>query len=178
MKVQSESQQRPKTFYGVNMNFTESIFISRKFSFSMANTFSFITPFWKSAIDVVFVSINNCSFGNIDSDYRLNSLLFNIFKHSGKDIATSLNQTKYRRFFFFKCPASSCTFQSIPSSFTTFFLLNPVFLYVRQRYKLHHFPPHFLALELVLLALPLLEAELSFVVHHFHLIPTLWQFVD
>src|SRR4030042_246352 len=118
------------------MDFIKSIpiFISGIFPFSMTNTLMFISPFDKSVINVVFVSIyHSISYYNSSLNNWCYSLLFDIFQHGQSNISTPLNQAKDWRFFFFQTTTTPCTLQTIASPFS------PLSLY---RFRIALVPSH------------------------------------
>ena len=81
MRPQPRAEQRPKAFYGVDVDFTEAVtvLVTRIFPSTMANRSVAITPRYQRLVDHLFVGVDEAAGCNRRFDNRLNGFLLHIF---------------------------------------------------------------------------------------------------
>ena len=122
MWTQPGTQQRPKPFNRVDMNFVKTIviFIAGIFTRRVIDTFVLVAPLLQAVINVVFISINQTASLNHFRHERLNGHLLDIRQHLDHNFAIALNHAQNWRFFFCQRTASTLSFQFSPSACAIF----------------------------------------------------------
>ena len=129
MRSQPRAQQRPETFYCIYVYFTKSIaiIITGIFTSGMTYTLVLVPPLRQSAINAILVREYSSTRNNSSLNQGGDGLLFYILKHLDNNLPPSFNHSKYGRLFFLESSSSSCSFQTVSSPFTAFFLTAPGF---------------------------------------------------
>src|SRR3990172_7262475 len=119
MWTQPRTQQRPKSFHRVDMNFMKavSIFIASIFTRRMIDAFMLVAPLLQTIIDIVFIGVNQAARLNHFGEDRLNGSLLNIRQHLNGHFAIALHHAQNRRLFFCQRAPSTFSFEFSPSSF-------------------------------------------------------------
>ena len=99
MGTQPGTQERPKSFHRIDVNFakTVAVFITRVFPGGMINGLVFKSPLGQAIIDDVLVRKNEASLFHGLHDNRLDGRLLNIGGHCDGHVAIALNESEYRR---------------------------------------------------------------------------------
>ena len=100
MGPQPGTRQRPKTFYGIHMNFMNpiAIVISGLLASTMANGSMLIAPFLGSCVNAICVCLHQCPYSNCRLNQRSEGLLLDIRQHLDRDVSRSLNHSQQRSF--------------------------------------------------------------------------------
>jgi len=105
------------------MDLVESVavFVAGVFASTMADGVVAISPLWQAGIYVVFVSMDQRSFGDGRGDDRLDCLLLHIGEHAQDDLSAALDQAQDRRLFLFERASAARALEPPPPSLATFF---------------------------------------------------------
>src|SRR4051794_14436221 len=101
MGTQPRTQERPKAFHRVDMDFAKaiSIVITGKFSLAVIDGMMVIPPLLQSVINVVFIGIDGAAFDNHMLNNGLNGWLLNILQHVNDYLTAPLHETEHRWLF-------------------------------------------------------------------------------
>src|SRR5260221_14004184 len=109
MRAKPRSQQGPKTFHRVDVNFIQAIpvVIASVFTLTVTDALMFVTPLLQPAVDVVFIGVYTRAQHNRGLDQRLNRALLNVFQHPNDDVTTALDHAEDRGLLRCECAAST-----------------------------------------------------------------------
>src|SRR5512147_2456268 len=118
MRPKPRTQQGPKAFHRVDVNFTETILviIPSILGLGMIDGFMCVAPHFQRVINGVFIGKNECPWLNGLPDKRLNGHLLDVGEHLNDDFPTPLNHAQDRWLFLLKSTASRCALQSSTAS--------------------------------------------------------------
>ena len=105
------------------MNLMEAIaiFVTGVFASTMTHRVMVKTPFWQAMVDVIFIGIDPCSWGNKGLDERTDRRLLDILQPPNYHRPATLNPPENRRFFFLQGPPPPCPLQPTPTPSAAFF---------------------------------------------------------
>src|SRR4029453_8280754 len=98
MRAKPTAQQRPETFHGIHMHFTNTvaIVISSELASSMVDTLMLVSPRLQTGINAVFVRIHTCAGNDGIFDEGLDGLLLHIGEQIKHDLDATLHHPKGR----------------------------------------------------------------------------------
>ena len=119
MGTKPRTQERPKAFHSVDMDFVKAIaiLITGIFSLTMINGVMVVAPLLQSDVDRVFIGVKRTAFDNDGGDNGLDRFLLDILKQVNDHLPTTLNETEHRRFLSFQRAAFPCAFSSAAAAF-------------------------------------------------------------
>ena len=123
MRTQPRTQERPKTFHRIDMDFVKAIaiVIPSVFPRRMIDRFVTEAPSFQTRVDVVFISENQASQLNGLFENRLDRFLLHIRQHAEDHLTTALDHAQDRRFLSLQGPTPALTFEPSAASGTTQF---------------------------------------------------------
>jgi len=120
MRAQPGTQQRPKPFERIDMDFMKpiAVFITGILTSGVIDTLVLIAPFRQTIVDIILIRVYPTAGYNNLHDHGLDRHLLHIGQHTDDDVAVTLDQTQHRRFLVRQRPTPPFSSQPSPMPFS------------------------------------------------------------
>ena len=118
MRAKPTPQERPETFHGMHMDFTQTIaiLVSSAFASSVVDTLMAVAPGLQTSRDAVLVRLHTCARNDGVCEERLNGLLLDIGQQMDHHLPTALPHPKDGRSFLLQGATTSFALEPASTS--------------------------------------------------------------